>query len=139
MKICICCSLTFTDEVKEIAKKLESFGHEIFLPNGVVIDAIKKADFNPITAKHANGYDAMREHFNKIKESDVILICNFAKKNIENYIGANTFLEMGFAYCLKKPIYALNDLPKQPYIHDEIMAMHVEVIDGKLELFDINR
>ena len=30
----------------------------------------------------------------KICEADALLVCNFTKKGIENYIGANTFLEM---------------------------------------------
>lgn len=132
MKICICCSLTFTAEVKRIAEELEALGHEVFLPNGVVIDAIHQPDFDPISAKHDNGHDAIRAHFDKIKESDAVLICNYTKRDIPNYIGANTFLEAGFAYYLGKPVFALNPLPEQPYIHDEIQALGVVVLNGNL-------
>ena len=132
MKICICCSLSFTDEVKKIADRLHELGHEVLLPNGVIIDAIHKPDFDPVAAKHDNGYDAMREHFDKIKKADAILVCNYTKNDVENYIGANTFLEMGFAYYVKKPIYALNPLPDYKYINDELLNFDVMVINGDL-------
>ena len=132
MRICICCSLSFTDKVKEVAKELESLGHEVLLPNGILIDAIHKPDFDPVAAKHDNGYDAIREHFNKIKGSDAVLVCNFTKNGIENYIGANTFLEMGFAYYVGKPIFAINPLPNYKYINDEILSFGVKVLDNDL-------
>jgi len=136
VKICICCSLSFTDEVRKIAAELECMGHEVLLPHGIMVDAIHQPDFDPVKAKHDNGYDAIREHFDKIKEADAVLICNFTKKGIKNYIGANTFLEAGFAYYLGKPIYALNPLPEQDYIHDEINALGIIVLDGNLELIE---
>ena len=138
MKICVCCSLSFTDEAKQIADKLTNMGHEVLLPNGVEVDAIHQPDFDPVKAKHDNGYDAIREHFDKIKEADAVLICNFTKKGIKNYIGANTFLEAGFAYYLGKPTFALNPLPEQDYIHDEINALGIIVLDGNLGLIDKN-
>ena len=132
MKICICCSLAFTDEVKEIANRLHELGHEVLLPNGVIIDAVYKADFDSVKAKRGNGYDFIREHFKKIEESDAMLVCNFTKNGIDNYIGANTFLEMGFAYYIKKPIYALSPLPDYKYINDELLNFDVKVINGDL-------
>ena len=132
MKICICCSLSFTDEVKKIADRLHELGHEVLLPNGVIIDAIHKPDFDSVEAKRGNGYDFVREHFKKIEESDAMLVCNFTKNGIDNYIGANTFLEMGFAYYIKKPIYALNPIPDYKYINDELLNFDVKVINGDL-------
>ena len=132
MKICICCSLSFPDEVQKIVKELKALGHEVFIPHGIEIRAIEQPDFDPVAAKHDNGYDAMRAHFAKIRESDAILVCNFTKKGIENYIGANTFLEMGHAYALEKPIYVLNKLPDQAYINDELKAFGAIELDGDL-------
>ena len=105
-----------------VAKKLEGLGHEALLPTGIINRAIEQPDFDPVSAKHDNGYDSTRAHYAKICEADTLLVCNFTKKGIENYIGANTFLEMGYAYALKKPVYVLNQLPDQPYINDELKA-----------------
>ncbi|MBQ6313870.1 hypothetical protein IJI29_03435 [Candidatus Saccharibacteria bacterium] len=132
MKICICCSLSFTDRVKKIAEELKELGHEVLLPNGILIDVIHKLDFDPVAAKRNNGYDAIRNHFNKIKDSDAILVCNFTKNDVENYIGANTFLEMGFAYYVGKPIFTFNPLPDYKYINDEILNFDAKVLDGDL-------
>ena len=134
MKICICCSLSFTDKVKIVAQNLEKMGHDVFLPNGVLVDAIHKPDFNPVAAKHDNGYDAIREHFDKIKKADAILVCNYTKNDVENYIGANTFLEMGFAYYLGKPIFVLNPLPDYKYVNDELLSFGVKNINGDLSM-----
>ncbi|MBR5669852.1 nucleoside 2-deoxyribosyltransferase [Candidatus Saccharibacteria bacterium] len=132
MKVCVCCSLSFPDEAFKIADELEALGHEVLLPNGIINRSIEKPDFDAVAAKHDNGYDAMRAHFAKIRDADVLLVCNFTKKGIENYIGANTFLEMGYAYSLEKPIYVLNQLPDQPYISDELHAFDVIELEGDL-------
>ena len=136
MKICICCSLSFPDEANKVADELRALGHEVLLPHGIEVRAIEQPDFDPVAAKHDNGYDAMNAHFAKIRESDAILVCNFTKKGIENYIGANTFLEMGYAYSLEKPIYVLNTLPDQPYINDELKAFEPIELRGKLSSID---
>lgn len=132
MRVCVCCSLSFTDKVKGIAKELEKLGHEVLLPNGVMVDAIHKPDFDPVAAKHVNGYDAIREHFEKIKDSDAVLVCNYAKNDVENYIGANTFLEMGFAYYIGKPIFTVNPLPNYKYTNDEILSFGVKNLNNDL-------
>lgn len=131
MKICVCCSASFPDEVLSLAKEIEALGHEVLLPNCIVQRQIERADFDPIKTKAAT--NAVRKHFDKIRESDAILVCNYTKKGIENYIGANTFLEMGFAHYYKKPIYVLNPLPEQEYINDEIKSFETICLSGDPE------
>lgn len=130
MKVCICCSLSFTDEVTKLAQDLEALGHEVLLPNGVVSQLIKDPDFDPVAAKIATGN--VNKHIDKIKASDAVLICNYTKNGAKNYIGANTFLEIAFAHYFKKPIFSLNPLPGQPYIHDEILSFGITCINGDL-------
>ena len=132
MKICICCSLSFTDEAKKITASLEQMGHEVLLPEGILLDLIHKPDYDPVAVKADESIDPIRAHFGKILESDAVLICNFDKKQIRNYIGANTFLEAGFAFYHRKPIYALNPIPDQEYIHDEMSAFGIVVLNGDL-------
>ena len=55
------------------------------------------------------------------------------QKGIAGYIGGNTFLEMGFAHVLGKPLYLLNHVPDVSYT-DELEAMCPIVIDGQLDL-----
>jgi nucleoside 2-deoxyribosyltransferase len=71
------------------------------------------------------------EHLVKIQKSDCVLVVNEPLKGIAGYIGANTFLEMGFAYALGKTIYTLNELPEQPNSL-EIKGLLSTVISGDL-------
>ena len=66
MKICICCSLSFANEVLELALELEKAGHEVLLPNGVIYRLAERKNFDPTQAK----IDTMacHKHVNKIRE-----------------------------------------------------------------------
>lgn len=130
MKICICCSLSFGDKVREIAKQLEAAGHEVLLPNSVIHRLNKQPDFDPVKAKLET--DPFHKHTDKIRAADAVLMCNYTKNGIENYIGANSFAELFVAYYFNKPIYMLNPLPDMPYINDEINALGAKVLNGDL-------
>ena len=132
MKLCVCCSASFPDEVLSLAKEIEALGHEVLLPNCIIQRQIEHADFDPIKTKAAT--DAVRKHIDKIRESDAILVCNYDKKGITNYIGANTFIEMAAAHYNHKKIFILNSLPEMPYINDEIKSFETICLDGDLEL-----
>jgi hypothetical protein len=62
-----------------------------------------------------------------------ILVVNLTKGDTKNYIGANTFLELGFAHYLGKRIYLLNPIPDQPYILDEVLTIDPIVLDGDIQ------
>jgi len=83
-------------------------------------------------AKKKKKYDLIRKHYNKIKESDAILVINNKKNETENYIGANTLIEIAFAYILDKKIYLLNDLPEFDYLLEEVKAMEPIILNGDL-------
>lgn len=130
MKICICCSLSFSDEVRQIAEQLEKSGHEVLLPNGVINRLAEQPDFDPIQVKIDT--DSNHKHVDKIRASDIVLVCNYPKNGIKNYIGANSFCEMFMAQYFDKPIYCLNPLPDQPYINEELQSFGVKVLEGDL-------
>ena len=92
------------------------------------LESVDKGEGYKAKMKH----DAIRKYFDKIKESDCVLIANYTKKNIDGYIGGNTFLEIGFAYVLRKPIYLLYPIPEMAY-KDEIIVMSPIVINGDLD------
>jgi hypothetical protein len=73
----------------------------------------------------------MKNHFVKVEWSDVILVLNYDKNNIPNYIWPNTFLEMGLAFHLDKKIYLLNPIPELWY-KEELIGMFPTIIDGDL-------
>lgn len=129
MKIAICGSLNFTYEMKEVRDKLVEMGFEVTIPktsekiiNGeTTLEEIKKEKLDGEFSKRAIKFNAIKEYFDVIKENDAVLIANF-DKDIKNYIGGNTFLEMGFAHVLGKKIFLLKDIPDVSFI-DEIKAM----------------
>lgn len=63
-----------------------------------------------------------REYYKIIKKSDAILVINFDKNDIKNYIGGAVLSEMGFAYILNKKIFLFNQITQMSYT-DEIKAM----------------
>jgi len=135
MKITVCASMTFSPEIVEIARKLKERGHEIDLPKFTehYSTLSSREEMHVESAHNKIEHDLIRYYFRLIEKSDAILVVNKTKKGIENYIGANTLLEMGFAYVLDKPIYLLNPIPRQDS-SDEIIAMRPIVLAGRLEL-----
>jgi len=144
MKIAICGSINFTYEIKEIADKLKEKGFEVGIPitsQKILNGDISLEDFKK--EKEANGDasfrkiqdDVIKRYYELIKGVDAILIANYEKHDIKDYVGGNTFLEMGFAYVLNKKIFLLNSIPEMTYT-DEIKAMLPIALNGDLNLIN---
>lgn len=133
MKITICGSMKFANEMMAVKKSLEKNGHRVFIGplvkhyinNEIVYKKGKEG------AKLKIDHDLIRSHFEKIEKSDAVLVLNYTKGKIKNYIGGNTLIEMGYAFYLGKRIYLLNPIPNQSY-KEEILAMEPIVINGDL-------
>jgi len=128
MKITICWSSAFRKEKVEIKKQLLALWHEPIidewtekLARGEDPDLLKQVNTEHYIAKKQ--YNFIKMYYDFIKESDAIIVCNYDKKEINDYIGSNTFLEMWYAHVLGKKIFILNNIPEQIYILDEIKAM----------------
>jgi hypothetical protein len=125
--------MAYSKEMVAIANKLRQKNHEVVLPS----NADKYADGTLASEKSYEATenkikdDLIRDYYKKISSSDAVLIANFDKNGIENYIGGNSFLELAFAHVLNKPVYLFNPIPTMPYT-DEIRAMQPTVIDGDL-------
>jgi hypothetical protein len=138
MKITICGSVKFADKLVEIYKQLEQLGHQpqmhkdmFGIADGTareIIDGVAK-DHSQIKKK----YNFIKIWHDLIKSGDAILVCNFDKNGIKNYIGGNTLMEIGFAHVNDKKIFLLNPVPDLPYA-DEIKAMYNEILNGDLNL-----
>jgi len=134
MIISICGSMQFHEEMSRIQKELETSGHTALVPKSIeLMETIgyihPTIDEAKVAAKIQ--HDFIKEHFRKIEKSDAILVLNFDKKGIKNYIGGNTFLEIGLAYWLGKKIYLLNPVPEMDYV-TEIRAMQPTILNGNL-------
>ena len=74
--------------------------------------------------------DAIREFWNSMQGADAVLVMNFDKHGIKNYIGGNTLMEIGFAHVLDQKIFLLNPIPEMQYCKSEIEAVKLVVING---------
>ena len=131
MKIVICGSMTASKEMIEAETKLKELGHEIILPEFThqyaAMDTIEK--IHKESARNKVEYDLIKGYFEKIKNNDAVLVANVERKGVKGYIGGNSFLEMGFAFVLNKPIYLLHEIPDINY-KDEIEAMTPIILNG---------
>ena len=64
--------------------------------------------------------------------SDCVLVVNLDKKGIKNYIGGNTFLEMGFTFVNFRDIFLYNSLPKSSDYLPELQAMQPIIINSDI-------
>jgi len=137
MKITICGSMKFFQEMRVVKKKLENLGHTVLVPkdldieNNIPVEAQQHLSTDELIAAKIE-YDFIRDHFKKINEADAILVLNYEKKGIPNYIGGNTFLEMGLAFWLGKKIFLLHPVPDSMEYMTEMHAMQPVVLHGDI-------
>lgn len=134
MKIAICSSMVFTEEMIKAKKYFESQGHTVYISSFApkyIGKTIKQKE--KLTIFHKNNKDAIREFWKKIKLCDVVLVLNYERHGIKNYIGGNTLMEIGFAHVLNKKIFLLNPVPKIKYYQSEIEAVKPIVLNGKIK------
>ena len=136
MKITICGSSVFAKQMVAYRNQLIKLGHEVNLhehyvkqAQGEMVDLIERMGREHALVKKE--YDYIRYHYNEIINSDAILVLNFDKNGIKNYIGGNTLMEIGFAYVNNKKIFLINPAPEKVSYIDEIEAMEPIVLaDG---------
>lgn len=134
MKIFIICSKYFYSKIPPIQKKLEKLGHSIELPNE--FDSPGSEDIARSLGKdeHIKFKKMMYKRSSRItKGIDAVLVLNFEKHGIKNYIGGATFLEMYDAYNLNKKIYLYNEIPTG-ILFDEIFGFNPIIIKSNLKL-----
>jgi hypothetical protein len=133
MKIFIICSKNFYGKVTEIKSYLEDKGHKITLPN-CYDDPQSEDRYRGMGREdHSEWKSKMIRHSEKvIGDNDAVLVLNFEKKSISNYIGGATFLEMYDAFRLGKKIFMYNDIP-EGLLADEIIGFRPVVINGNLD------
>lgn len=131
MIITICGSMEFADKMTAVGSALEVQGHQVLYPK-YTLSFARRTLGKQEKARLKRAKDLIRAHYKNIIESDAILILNYNKGNRKGWIGANSFLEMGFAHVLGKRIYLLNPIPDFNYFREEIEAMDPVVLGGNL-------
>ena len=136
MRITICGSSTFRKEMVKFKEKLKVMGHEVTihpyyekLVAGEMPELAERIEHEHAAVKKQ--YDLVRWYYNAIAKSDAILVLNFDKNGIRNYIGGNTLIEMGFAHVHNKKVFLLNPVPEIGY-KDEIVTLLTDVLHGDL-------
>jgi len=132
MNIFIVCSKNFYDKVLKIKETLEAGGHVITLPNTHDDPTTEERYKGLGKAEHAKWKAGMFDHSRAvIEKNDAVLVLNFEKNGIKNYIGGATFLEMYDAFRLSKKIFLYNAIP-EGILADEISGFGPTIIDGDL-------
>ena len=115
-KITICASMSFWNDINTWKKKLEKNGY-------VVVQYPKQFIGNFLQ----NYKIEFTQHYQKMSESDIILILNMKKNGIDGYIGAAVFAEITFAIGLNRTsrsnkkinVYCLKPFPDSlPYAEE---------------------
>lgn len=138
MKIGIIGSMQFTDKMLEIKDELAKMGHEAFLTD-LHKSMIGKNDLEIEKIKLYQKFnkDAIREFWRAMQGADAVLVLNFDKNGIKNYVGGNTLMEIGFAHVLNQKIFMFNPIPDMPYCKTEIEAIKPIIINGNLGLIKL--
>ncbi len=137
--------MAFYSQFQILKKELEEQGHQVLAPELEFETNEEDTSVGRFFEKNGGVYsfpaghevwvkkgNAISAHFRKIDESDCILVVNHEKKGIANYIGGNTFLEIGYAYGTGKPIYILNGMPEGSAYAEEIFGMRPIFLEGDI-------
>lgn len=140
--ITICSSASFYKQAVDIQTRLMKQGFTVLIPDSA--EKMKQSgDFDVSHYKtwfqDANDYHKkaalMRGHFDKVAEGDGILVLNYEKHGVDNYIGGNVLMEMALAFYLHKPIFILNEIPEGSAFEEEIIGLRPIVLHGQIENF----
>lgn len=129
MKLTLVGSVSAADKFVEVYNELRKLDHEstihehMFEYSKTSWDEFHKKDELREHAQTKIDNDYIKWWYNSIINSDGIVVLNYDKKGVENYIGGNTLMEIGFAYVSDKEIYLMNPIPKDVSYTDEIEAM----------------
>lgn len=130
--------MAFAKEMIIARQEIEKRGHTVFIPEGTEEYANGRVDKNNMGgsegAQRKMANDLIRKHCQLIAHSDAILVLNYEKKGVENYIGGNSFLEIGYAHIVGKKIFLMNEIPDIELIQQEIEAVRPMIINGDLNL-----
>ena len=133
MKIFIACSKHFYERIVPIKEFLEGMGHVVTLPNSFE-EPFAEERFKAMSVEEHIEWKGMmmRRDEENIEPQEAILVLNFEKRGIPNYIGGATFMEVIKAWEYGHKIFFYNFLPNCSFT-DELKGMSPIIINGDLE------
>lgn len=133
MRIGVIGSMQHTEKMLELKDRLIKLGHDAYVTS-LAEPFIGKTDKEKEEIKifQKNNKDAIREFWRLMQGGDAVLVANYDKNGTKNYIGGNTFLEIGFAHILNQKIFILNLVPDIDVYKTEIEAMNPIILNGDL-------
>lgn len=134
MKIFICTTKHNYHRIPEIVPILEEAGHNLTMPNcfdrPMMEEEIKKMG----KAEHVVWkQEMMKKDEENIEPQDAILVLNFEKNGVLDYIGGATFLEIYTAFRMGKKIYLYNPIPECIFT-DELKGINPIILNGDLSI-----
>lgn len=139
MRITICGSMAFAQEMLDVQKELEELGHEVIVPIDTQ-ECLNNPKLNE-SLEHCQNFgdvDIDKDHFNKIAASDAIIVLNYPKNGLAGYIGGAALTELAVARHLDKKIFILHELPSEKDLRYalEIKIMRPTILNGDLNLIN---
>lgn len=101
----------FAKEMLETQKIIEELGHKALVPCDTH-ECVESPHLN-MDIEHCMRTNIDKTCFNKVAESEAILVLNYPKNGIPGYIGGATLMEIGLARHLDKRIFILHELPSE--------------------------
>ena len=134
MRIGVAGSMQYTEKMLALRDSLIELGHDAFVTS-LADPFVGKTDEEKETIKLEQKFnqDAIREFWNMMQGADALLVANYDKNGIKNYIGGNTLMEIGFAHVLNQKIFLISPIPDIPYYKSEIEAVKPVIINGDLD------
>ena len=133
MRIGVIGSMQYTEKMLELRNQLIKMGHDAFITS-LADPFVGKTDEEKekIKIHQKKNMNAIRKFWRMMQGADAVLVANFDKNGITNYIGGNTLMEIGFAHVLNQKIFLMNPIPEIPYYKTEIEAVKPIIINGDL-------
>lgn len=130
--VVICGSMSFYEEMLYLKSKLYEHGVNAIAPDSDDSFYEKVVNINDVDALNQYKSMASRLHIRKIwrVSTRAILVVNGKKRNVDNYIGANSLAEVALAFALKKKIFLLYGVPAM--YSDELSAWGAIPLMGDL-------
>jgi hypothetical protein len=137
LTVALCASASFYEQMSTVQEQLEALGFIAIVPTAATrMKANNDFDVTHYKTWFADpgDYDKkgelMRDHFNKVAASDAILVLNYEKHGVTNYIGPNVLTEMALMFYLQRPIFVLNELPDPTPFEEELKGMRPVILQG---------